>query len=88
VRLGERARSLWATLDQSRHLAPGLLDYNFNMLMSIAPDAILLTNGDNDTYPALLLQRTRALHIVQPNPHLLKNVTSARKTNGDLNARR
>lgn len=58
----ERAQPLWATLYQNQYLAPGLLDYNYNMLMSTAPAAILLTNGDNDTYPALLLQ---SLHSVR-----------------------
>lgn len=35
------------------------MDYNYSMLMSTAPDAPLLTDGDNDTYPALLLQSLR-----------------------------
>ena len=58
----ERAQPLWTTLYQTQYLASGLLDYNYNMLMSTAPAALLLTNGDNDTYPALLLQ---SLHAVR-----------------------
>lgn len=33
-----------------------LLDYNKNMLMSVPQNGILVTNGDNDTYPAWYLQ--------------------------------
>jgi len=33
-----------------------LLEYNENMLKSAPKDAILITNGDNDTYPAWFLQ--------------------------------
>jgi tetratricopeptide (TPR) repeat protein len=33
-----------------------LLDYNKNMLLSVPSHGILITNGDNDTYPAWYLQ--------------------------------
>jgi hypothetical protein len=46
-------------LYNSEDIARGLLDYNANMLLSTRPDAIVFTNGDNDTYPAWLLQNTQ-----------------------------
>ena len=43
-------------LYESKDIASGLLEYNFNVLASTEKNAILLTNGDNDTYPAWVLQ--------------------------------
>lgn len=41
---------------QSGNASPGLLQYNYNMLVSLKPNAILITGGDNDTYFAWMLQ--------------------------------
>jgi len=36
--------------------SPGLLIYNHNVLVGLKPNAILITTGDNDTYPCWLIQ--------------------------------
>ena len=56
-----QARRAWEALVRSQDLAPALLDYNYNLLMSTQGRAVLLTNGDNDTIPAWLLQRTKGV---------------------------
>lgn len=40
---------------------PPILDFGFNMLQSAEPDAVVFTNGDNDTYPPLALQAARGV---------------------------
>ncbi|MFK8058102.1 MAG: SUMF1/EgtB/PvdO family nonheme iron enzyme [Saprospiraceae bacterium] len=43
-------------LQHVRPLPKGLLEYNYNQLESTAANAILLTNGDADTFPSWVLQ--------------------------------
>ena len=67
--------SLWATymvqgrlsdarhqafeLSRKRYYPQPLLDFARNLLVGLEPDAILFTNGDNDTYPLWVLQNAR-----------------------------
>jgi hypothetical protein len=44
-------------LYESKDIAPGLVSYNYNVLASTEENAILFTNGDNDTYPIWMLQK-------------------------------
>ena len=48
-------------LYQSQDISSYLLNYNYNTLISLDPNAILITNGDNDTYPAWVVQRVKGV---------------------------
>ncbi len=41
---------------ESSLASPGLLNYNYNVIIGLKPNAIVLTCGDNDTYPIWQLQ--------------------------------
>ncbi len=58
---GKRAEAdqhLRVLLDNGRMPEP-LVDFGYNLLAGLEPDAILVTNGDNDTYPTVALQTAR-----------------------------
>ncbi|MFC2088172.1 tetratricopeptide repeat protein [Calditrichota bacterium] len=48
-------------LYRSKDTAPWLINYNYNVLMSVEKNAILITNGDNDTYPIWMLQTAKGV---------------------------
>jgi len=52
----DKLKKFCAELYQTEDIAPGLLNYNYNMLASTEPNALLFTNGDNDSYPGWVLQ--------------------------------
>jgi hypothetical protein len=46
-------------LYDSKDIISSLYDYNFNMLNSTQKNSLLFTNGDNDNYPAWVLQEAK-----------------------------
>lgn len=41
---------------ESGDMSPALMNYNYNVMAGTKPNAIVITHGDNDTYPMWLLQ--------------------------------
>ena len=48
----------------SGEISSGILTWNYNSLMSVEPNSILLSYGDNDTYPSWMLQQ---VHDIRPD---------------------
>ncbi len=73
----------------SNDMAYGLYAWNYNMLESTEESAILLTAGDNDTYPALVLQYARDVRtdVELLNIHLLANMEYRKRVFTELGIR-
>jgi hypothetical protein len=67
-------------------VSPGYLYYNYNVLMSLKPNAIVLTVGDNDTYPLWILQAQFGIRkdVKVINLSMLYNVEYMKKVSSEL----
>jgi hypothetical protein len=52
----EKRKEFSKKLYESNEISANLINYNYNVLASLEKDAILITCGDNDTYPLWILQ--------------------------------
>jgi hypothetical protein len=68
-----KAREVSATIYEQRILSRPLQDFAYNMLVGLPEGAILVTNGDYDTFPPLSLQAGMNFRtdVVVVNRHLL-----------------
>ena len=55
----KKVTDYYQQLYETKDIAPWLVNYNYNVLMSTEENAVIFTNGDNDTYPARMLQETK-----------------------------
>lgn len=57
----KKVTDYYQELYETKDIAPWLVNYNYNVLMSTEENAIIFTNGDNDTYPARMLQEAKGI---------------------------
>jgi hypothetical protein len=56
--LRKKVNKNWHPLNE---LSSGLLNYGYNVLMSVKPNSVLLTQHDNDSYPIWMLQDVKEI---------------------------
>ncbi len=57
----QKADEFYQKWYKSGHISNSMMAWNYNVLMSVDEDAILLTHGDNDTYHAWILQNVQGI---------------------------
>jgi len=72
-----KATFYYKKLYETKDIAPWLVNYNYNVLMSTEENAIIFTNGDNDTYPPRMLQEAKG---VRPDVTVINIPMSATET--------
>jgi tetratricopeptide (TPR) repeat protein len=70
----DKAAATLKTAFDRRIVSRPLQDYAYNMLVGLPAGAVLITNGDNDTFPPLALQAGMSFRndVVVINRHLLR----------------
>jgi tetratricopeptide (TPR) repeat protein len=70
----DKATATLKTVFDRRIISRPLQDFAYNMLLGLPTGAVLITNGDNDTFPPLALQAGMDFRndVVVINRHLLK----------------
>ena len=71
----------------SNDMSAGLYAWGYNQLMSVSDNAILLTQGDNDTYPAWVMQQVKGVKkdVMVLNISLLMDTDYRNKILEELN---
>ncbi len=66
---------------KSEYYSKAMLAWNYNLLQSVSKDGILITYGDNDTYPGMMLQHAKGVRndVLLLNIHLLQNLDYANR---------
>ena len=71
---------------ESEYYSRTVLAWNYNLLQSVSENGILLTYGDNDTYPAMMLQHAKGIRtdVLLLNIHLLRDIEYANRVFKEL----